>query len=317
MPALTLEEVARLVGGEARGGPGSPITAVCGLDQVAPGAVTFVESGRLVPRAEATPAAALLAPPGTVSRLPTVWVDNPRYAFARLLAVFHPPRRPPAGVHPTAAVDPSARLDPETFIGPFCSVAAGCRVGAGVELRARVVLEEGARVGPGSRLFPGVRVGKGASVGERCQLHPGSVLAPGAVLGDEVEVGARASLGACFVGQGTKIDNLVRVGDMARVGRWVLLVSQCLVGPGAQIGDHAVVAGQAVVEPGVVVGEFVQVAARARVRRDLAEKGAYSGDPARPHRVDLRLEAARARAPEFLDRLARREAGTPGCSPGV
>ncbi len=305
--SLSLEEVAHLVGGDLHGDPAFPVRAVCGLDGLVPGAMTFAENARGVQAAEASAAGSLLAPPGTESRLPTVRVANPRVAFAVLLEHFHPPLRAPRGVHPTATVDPSAQVDPEAHVGAWAVVGPQAWVGPQCEVQARAVLGARCRVGTGTRILPGAVLGEDCAVGSACLVGPLTSLAPGTSLGDDVEIGARCRLDRCTVEAGCRLDNMVRVGEGAHLGRCAILVSQSTVGPGARLGRYGIVAAQAMVCAGVTVGDAAQVAGRARAVADLPPgQAAWAGDPAVPHRDELRREARRNQALELWKRLGQR-----------
>lgn len=302
--SLTLQEVALLVGGEVHGDPAWPVPAVGGLDGLTPGAMTFAENARAVREAEESAAGSLLAPPGTESRLPTVRVAQPRIAFAVLLEHFHPPDRAPRGVHPTARVDPGACVDPDSHVGPWAVVGPGCRVGPGCEVRARVVLGAGCELGEGTRLQPGVVLGEGCTLGRGCLVGPLTSLAAGTVVGDDVEIGARCRLDRCTVEGGCRLDNMVRVGEGTHLGAHAIMVSQSAVGPGVRLGRYCIVAAHGLVTAGVTVGDGAQVAGRARVVEDLPPgQAAWAGDPALPHREELRREARRARALEAWKKL--------------
>lgn len=130
-----MAEIARLVDGEVRGNPEHRVQGVAGLDGLTPGALTFVENARGAREAEATAAGALLAPPGTETALPAVWVKNPRVGFACVLEHCHPRRRAPQGIHSTACVHPDASVHDTAHVGPGAVVGAGARVGARCEIR--------------------------------------------------------------------------------------------------------------------------------------------------------------------------------------
>ena len=109
----TLAALAARLGGVAEGDGGAVLTGAAGLAEAGPGEVTFVESARLLPQADAGVAGALLLPPGL--DLPgrnLIGVANPRLAFAAALEFFHPRQRPPAGIDPSAVVAPGAAVDP-------------------------------------------------------------------------------------------------------------------------------------------------------------------------------------------------------------
>lgn len=303
---LTLEEVARLLGGEVHGDPNHPVPAICGLYGMQAGAMTFIESPRGLRAAEESPAGSLLAPPGTGSRLPMVQVGNPRVAFARLLEHFHPRRRAPRGVHPSAWVHPTARLDPDSHVGPCAVLGPDVQLGPGCEVQARVVLEARCRIGPDTRILPGAFLGEGCQVGRDGMIGPLTSLAGGTVVGDDVEIGARCRLDRCTIEAGCRLDNLVRIGEGAHLGACAILVSQSCLGPGARLGRYAILAAQAMVCAGVQVGEAAQVAGRARAAADLPPgQAAWAGDPAVPHREELRREARRGQALALFEKLRR------------
>lgn len=316
---FTLRELAAHVQGEVSGDAELRIPSVSGLENVEAGGLTFVEDPERILEAEASPAAAVIAPPGVTSnKLAVLQVAKPRVAFAKLLAHFHPRPAVIPGIHPGAHVDPSARIAPSARIGPFCSVGPNVEIGDSCELVARVTLEEGVRLDRGVCLQAGVVIGKGSKLGPDCSLLPHSVVGPGCTLGAEVETGARAIIGAdVSIGDGTKLDNLTHVGEGSRLGRHVLMVGHSLVLQGCKLGDYSVVAAQSVVKPGVELGAQVQLAARSVADQPLLKPGTYSGEPAINHRQDLVLKAMQGKAIELW--LGVRKAASSrraGSSPG-
>lgn len=315
---IALGELAAQVGGEVHGDPALLIGSVSGLEGVAPGGLTFIEDAERMAEAEASPAAAVIAPPGARSqRLAVLETARPRVAFARLLACFHPRPAVVPGIHPTAFVHPTARVAASARVGPFCSLGPGVTVGEGVELVARVTLEEGVELGPGVWLQCGVVIGRGSQLGADCTLLPHSVVGPGCKLGQGVDTGARAILGAgVTVGDGSKLDNLTHVGEGSRLGCHVLMVGHSLVLQNCRLGDYSVVAAQSVVKPGVELGAQVQLAARSVADQDLLKAGTYSGEPATNHRQDLIFKVLQGRAIELWRAVRKARSSAPsGSSP--
>jgi len=79
------------------------------------------------------------------------------------------------------------------------------------------------------------------------------------------------------------------------------------VGRDVRLGRYVIVAAQGCVTDGVTVGDGAQVAGRARVVADLPPgQAAWAGDPAVPHRDELRREARRGVALEAWQRLRGR-----------
>jgi UDP-3-O-[3-hydroxymyristoyl] glucosamine N-acyltransferase len=114
MASITLQEIARHVGGTLRGPAELEIVGIAPADVAAQGFMTFAENEAYLQKALASEASALLIPRTEVAvDRPHVQVDHVRVAFAKILALLHPEPKPIAGIHPSAVVDPWAgcRLD--------------------------------------------------------------------------------------------------------------------------------------------------------------------------------------------------------------
>jgi UDP-3-O-[3-hydroxymyristoyl] glucosamine N-acyltransferase len=330
---LTLAEIAAAVGGTVDGDAETRIYGVSGLQDATEGSLVRVEQPRYLEKAVRGPAAALLARPdlGPLPK-PSVRVEQVRLAFARCLELFTPAEARPEGIHPTAVVADGAELAEGCAVGPYAVVGAGARIGARVVLHAHVVVGEEVEIGDDSVIYPHAVIYARSVLGRRVRVHSGTVIGAdgfgyewsgerhqkipqnGRVrLGDEVEVGAnvtidRATTGETVIGPGTKIDNLVQVGHNVRTGAHCLLISQAGIAGSASLGNGVVLAGQVGVKDHVTIGDGVQVAGRGGVWGDVPPGTVYSGNPARPHREELRVQAALHRLPELLARVRALEA---------
>lgn len=284
---------------------GIRIDSVAGLAEATAQSITYVESGRLLGQAVASPCAAILLPEGLeCPERPAIAVRKPRLAFAKLLRFFHPAPRPAAGRHPTSRVGPGAEVHPSATVGPYVIVADGARIGEGAHLMAHVRIGAEATVGPGSLLYPHVTVAPAACIGADCILQAHTRVGERASLGAQVEIGARAVIGtAASIGDGTKSDNHVSVGRDARVGRACILVWGTMLDEGCMVGDGVVMAAEACVDRSVAVGDLCVVAGRSVVTETLAKGSMVSGIPARPHKDELRSQAWLGRLQGTAERL--------------
>jgi UDP-3-O-[3-hydroxymyristoyl] glucosamine N-acyltransferase len=349
-PRFTLAELADRLGGRAEGDLGRLLSGAAGISEAGPGDVTFIEGARLVPDAAAGRAGAVLL--GSGLELPgrnLIRVENPRLAFARTLALFHPVTHPPAGVHPSALVEGGAEVDPTASVSAFSFVGAGARIGARAVLYPFVHVGAGSAIGEGSVLHPGAIIRERVSLGERVIVHSGAVIGSdgfgyvfdgsahrkipqvGTVeIGDDVEIGScasvdRATTGATRIGRGTKIDNLVQVGHNASIGEHVILVSQVGISGSVTIGDGAILGGQVGVADHQRIGAGARVVGQSGVIGHVAAGATVAGFGPQRHGDFLRSQAVfeqlpqlRRRIIELEKRLAAAEAaaGGPGAAFG-
>ena len=342
----TLAGLAERLGGTAAGDPGAVLTGAAGLAEAGPGDVTFIESARLLPKAAAGRAGAVLLPPGL--DLPgrnAIRMANPRLGFAAALELFYPRERPPAGVHPTAVVAADAAVDPTASVGALCFVGPGARIGARAVLHPQVHVGPRAAIGEDALLHAGAIVLERVVLGARAIVHAGAVIGGdgfgyvfdgrahrkipqvGTVeIGDDVEIGAgttidRATTGATRIGSGAKIDNLVQIGHNVSIGAGAIIVSQVGISGSARIGDGAVLAGQVGVGDHAEIGAGARVGGQAGVIRHVAAGATVSGFGPQPHGEFLRSQAVfeqlpllRRRVAELEKRLAALEAASGGAT---
>jgi UDP-3-O-[3-hydroxymyristoyl] glucosamine N-acyltransferase len=303
---------------------------VAGIEEAAPGDLTFLGHARYRPALEETRASAILAPPGIPCppRLAVVRVRDPYRALQLILQWFDPgPPLVAPGVHPTAVVHPSAELGEGVGIGPLAVVEAGARVGARTAVGAGCYVGEAAVLGEDCYLHPHAYVGRRCVLGDRVILQPAAVVGSDGfgyafvegryrripqigivVIGDDVEIGAnacidRATLGATRVERGTKIDNLVQVAHNVAIAEDSALAAQSGVAGSTRLGKRVRLGGQAGVIGHIRVGDGAQVGAQAGVIGDVPPGVTVSGYPARPHREALRAEAALRRLPDLARRV--------------
>lgn len=329
---MRVREMAELLAATFEGDGQKEIRGVASLETAGADQVAFVATRKAAEQAQASAAGCLIVPldfanPGgrTVIR-----AADPRAAFARVVSRFHPapPRQP--GIHPSAVIHPSAEIGAEVEIAPRVVIGEGCRIGARCRIGAGSVLGRRVRLGEDSVLHANVTIYDDVEIGRRVILHSGCVIGADGfgfvmagdhyekfpqvgrvVIEDDVEIGAnscvdRAALGVTWIGQGTKLDNLVHVAHNCRLGRHVVVAAQTGFSGGVVVEDYAVIGGQvgigdkARIETRAVLGSGCGVLTSKIIRRGQV----VWGTPARPLREYLEQLANLARLPELRRQLA-------------
>jgi UDP-3-O-[3-hydroxymyristoyl] glucosamine N-acyltransferase len=218
MPARSLGELARLVGGDLEGDSSLEIRGFATLESAGPGDLSFVAADRYPAGARQSAAAALIAPPGLdLGGRPAIRVAQPYTAIAAVLPVFFPQPAVAPGVHATAYVADSARVSPSATVGAFTVVGERSVVGDGAILYPHVFVGPDCRVGEGNVLHPHVVLMERVELGRRV-IPPESVLgADGSGTsstarprkiprsagrrGDDVEIGANVAVDRATLGE--------------------------------------------------------------------------------------------------------------------
>jgi len=325
-------ELADWLGAVFEGDGEKEVDGAASLETAGVSQLSFVGNRKAEQHAEASAAGCLIVPldfPNPAGRT-LIRVPQPRMAFARAISLLHPAPEIVPGVHPSAVIAADVEVGPGVSIGPLSVVGAGSRIGAGTSIASGCGIGCRVTLGEGCRIHSNVTVYDDVDVGSRVILHSGCVLGAdgfGFVLegeryskfpqigrvsiADDVEIGAnscvdRAALGVTWIGEGTKLDNMVHVAHNCRIGRHVVVAAQTGFSGGVVIEDYAVIGGQ------VGIGDKARIESRAVLGSGcgvLTSKIVRSGQvvwgtPARPLKEYLETLANLSRLPALRQELA-------------
>lgn len=347
MVAVKLDELARRLQGRLQGDGELLIRGVAGIKEAGPGQITFLADRKLEEWLERTQASAvILTEASPFERLPSIRVSDPRAAFLAAVEVFGNGRRLiPVGVHPSALIGAGTELGRDVAIGPNVVIGAGCRIGDRTTILPGVVIGDDVRLGSDCLIYPNVVIREETEIADRVILHGGAVIADDGfgfltrdgrhakvpqigrvVIEEDVEIGAnscvdRATTGVTRIGRGTRIDNLVQVAHNVEIGEDSILCAQVGIAGSTVVGDRVTLAGQVGVVGHIRIGDGTVVGAQGGVTKSLEPRSQFSGYPATPHALALRMYAALRHLPELvrevrhvrqrLDALEREREGRP------
>ncbi len=339
MLAFSLRDLAERVGGEIVGlDPGLSIAGVSDLAGAREGQISFLGNNRYLQAAQRTRASAILISPGDAKAggfpCALVVVASPSLAFSLIAALFAPePVRFAPGVHPTAVVAPDVVLGEGVSIQPHAVIEDGVRIGARTVIGAGSYVGHGTVIGDDGLVYPRVTIRERAVIGNRVILHSGAVIGSDGFgyefkdgahkkipqtgyvqIDDDVEIGANAAIdrgrfGRTWIGQGTKIDNLVQIAHNVVIGAHCIVVSQVGISGSTVLGRYVTLAGQAGLAGHLTIGDQATVTAQSGIAKDVPPKTVVAGHHAQPLRESLRIEALMRRLPEFFARLKALEEG--------
>ena len=308
------------------GSPDLEVTGVAGIENAAPGQVTFIANPKYIPLAGTTKATAVIVAENfPATDKPLLRSKNPYLAFAHAIELFYQPPKYPPGIHPTAVIHPSAKVGDTAHVGAYVVVGENARIGTNAVLLPHVVIYPGAviadnffahahsvvrencRIGDNVILQNGVIVGgDGFGFAKDEAGHWHKILQSGpAVIEDNVEIQAnacidRASVGETRIASGVKIDNLVQVGHGSHVGEDTLLCGQVGLAGSTTIGKKVILAGQVGVAGHCEIGDGAIATAQAGIPADVPAGAIVSGSPAIDTKLWKRSSLIFAKLPELI-----------------
>ena len=335
---ITIQELAALVGGQffLPSDGGKTIRGGAAIAEATEGDVTFFGNAKYLAALKTCRATAALVPLDFAEEIPPVAirVENPSLAFSTLVEKFAPaPIAFLPGVHPSAIIGRNVTIGESASIQPFAVIEDGATVGAGSVIGAHGYVGHGAKIGENCLLHPRVTVGERCLVGNRVVLHSGVVLGSdgfgfefsggkhvkipqiGIVqIDDDVEIGAnttidRARFGRTWIGEGTKIDNLVQIAHNVVIGKHSLVIALTGIAGSVKIGNYVTIAGQVGIVGHIEIGDQVIVAAKSGISKNIAAKQVVWGSPSQPLREAKEQLACIRRLPKLFERVKKLESG--------
>lgn len=189
------------------------------------------------------------------------------------------------GSHLENEIEVSAEIHPTAFIA-----GKGVRIGKGCIIGPKAVILEG------STLERNVMIGPGTVIGSEDSLlfmnGSGGEKVPstgGVIIRDDVEIHANCNVcrgisgGVTEIGASTKVDNLVSIGQNAKIGERCLLVACASIGSNVDIGNEVWIGPNSTVSSGVTVGNNAYVTIGAVVVEDVKPNQKVTGNYAIDH----------------------------------
>lgn len=325
-PGLTVSEIAYLTGAEPAAGArlDHVVTNIAPLDRAGPSDLAFLDTAKYADALMSTQAGACLTTQRFEKQAPSgvnvLRTQEPYRAFVAVARKLYSHALRPSsvfeaqGVAPQAIVHPSANIekgvvDPGAVIGPRAAIGTGTVIGA------TAVIGPDVHIGRECSIAPGVSITH-ALIGDGVIIHPGCRIGQDGfryytdatghtkvpqlgrvIIQDNVEIGAnttidRGASGDTFIGEGTKVDNLVQIGHNVTIGRNCIIVAECGLSGSVTLGDNVVLGGQVGIADHLTIGEGAIIGAKSGVVSNVPAGEKWLGFPAWPGREFLRATAA-------------------------
>jgi UDP-3-O-[3-hydroxymyristoyl] glucosamine N-acyltransferase len=336
--SMTLNELARLIGVQARGDGEIELTGVGPLSEARAGDLTFVADAARLDQAGETEAAAMIVPPKLADHVALAGrsllvAKDPKLAFARAITAFHSKPYKARGDSPDLILGENSRVGADCSIHPRVTIGHNSIIGDRVTLHPGVVIGDDCRVGDDTVIFANVSVYDETEIGARCRIHSGAVIGAdgfsftpdeggrqfkllqvGRVeIEDDVEIGAnccvdRAGFGRTRIRRGAKFDNLIQIGHNVEIGEDTVVAALAGFSGGTSVGRNCVIAGQIGTNQHITIGDGATITARTGVTKSVGPGKLVGGMmPAMDYQQWRKSQVLYARLPELFERLKKLE----------
>lgn len=306
---ISLGELATRFGCELIGDPETTVDDIAALQNASDKSLTFLASSYYAKYLPATKAAAVILRAEEAGDCPVAALisDNPYATYARMAALFCPPRVFDPGVHASAVVDVTASVAKSAHLAANVVVGERSEIGENVYVGPGSVIGPDCSIGDDCRLIANVTMVKQVRIGVRGIFHPGVVLGAdgfgnattadgwvkvpqvgGVRIGNDVEIGANSTVdcGAIddtVIEDGVRIDNLCMIGHNVHLGAHSAMAATAAISGSTKIGKRCIFAGASGAVGHIEVCDDVTVAAMSFLSKNVTEPGVYAASfPAGP-----------------------------------
>jgi|MGYP000873920972 UDP-3-O-[3-hydroxymyristoyl] glucosamine N-acyltransferase len=218
-------------------------------------------------------------------------VDNPRLAFAKVLAEFFVERKK-AGIGQFTIIDPTAKIGKDVIIGNGCTIGRNVEIGDYTEIHNNVVLANGVKVGNYCRLKSNSVIGeKGfgfpfAEDGTPVELpHLASVR-----IADYVEIGALntvvgGALSDTIIHSHVKTDDHVHIAHNCEIGARTVITACSEISGSVKIGERCWLSPNCSIMNKINIGDDCFIGLGAVVLKDVPSGAVMVGNPAKILRI--------------------------------
>ena len=305
----TLSELAKQVGGRAKGHAEKSVTHVDELRHASNDAICHCSASGQKKYLKDTSAGIVILPEGVDQDYDgdCIIAKNPRLAFAQIIDLLYSQSDrwqsgvdSSASIHPSAIIDESAKIEANVVIGCNVRIEKLVRIGAGT------VVSDNVSIGKSTVIDFNVSIYSNCVIGSGCHISSGVVLGASGfsyendgtqwrsirnignvIIGDGVDIGActtidRGSIRSTVIENGVKIDNNVQIGHNVEIGSHSLIVGNVGIAGSVKIGKRCILGGQVAIASHIEIVDDVTIQASSLVTKSISTSGTYSGSiPAR------------------------------------
>ena len=294
MESITLEKLAKAIGGETLGEESFAINSIEDSSLCSNTGVCYLKDKQYLVKLSSNPGAVITTKELSEQVNQTdnfILVNDPYLAYAKTSQLFF-----------ESYNKKNNQLEPvlgkNIQIGKNTVINGNCVIGNNVILHDNVSIYSCTKIGDNSIIHSGSVIGSDgfgfAPDGKSWEkiAHLGGV-----EIGANVEVGAnsvidRGALGNTKIGDGVKMDNHIHIAHNVSIGENTAMAGMVGIAGSVKIGKNCKFGGQVGTVDHIEIADNVTVLAKTLITKSLTEPGAYSGVmPIQKHKDSLKFAA--------------------------
>ena len=308
-PPITLAEAAKILNCEYIGPENHQISGINEIHRVVNGDLTFVDVEKYFEKALNSAANTILInkkiDPPTGKGL--LFSDDPFRDFNILTEHFQP--------RPRLNIYGEYKWSQDVHVGQNVTFGQHVSLGNGTEIGHNSVIGSNVTIGENTLIYPNVTIYDNTTIGNNCCIQSGTVigseafyfkarsygrdkmLSKGRVeIEDFVEIGSNCTIdrgvsSVTFIGEHTKLDNLIQIGHDTVIGKRCMIAAQVGIAGCVNIEEDVVIWGQAGIVSDVTIHKKAVLLAKTGVMEDLPGHKVYGGMIADEAKAFMRKEA--------------------------
>lgn len=274
--------------------------------------IVFVDSPKYLKPLSSSKACAVLISKSVAAQaehLPAkIVVDNPKWAFAKIMGLFYPQKAHPRGLHASVVVGEGSSISSSASIGPYCVIGERVHIGDGVILGAQVNIGDDCVIADNTRIHSNVTLYSNVLLGESVVIHSGAILGSdgfgfaqgpegwfkipqigGLKIGKHCEIGAnttidRGAIEDTIIGDCVIIDNLVHIAHNVQIGDFTAIAACVGIAGSAKIGSYCQIGGGSIINGHITIVDGSYFIGGSQVSNSIKKPGLYSsGIPAKEY----------------------------------
>jgi UDP-3-O-[3-hydroxymyristoyl] glucosamine N-acyltransferase len=296
--ALTLKEIAELVGGSIEGDPSILIQGIGVLDSANSSQISYAVNKKYKDSLKNSNAGAFIINKSLKQFCDRniVLVENVHLAYSILSHKFkvtqniehfqpgHQLSYPGSKIASSSAIGKNVKIGKGSIIGVNCVIEDNVSIGSNSIIESNASIQKGCQIGSNCVISPGVVIGSEGfgnaknSNKKWCPIaHLGNV-----IIGDNVSIGAnttidRGTISDTRIHDGVKIDNLIHIAHNVIIGEDTAIAAKTGIAGTTIIGKRCMIGGAVGIVGHLKITDDVVINATSTVNRDITKPGVYTG----------------------------------------